>query len=236
MILKPKNATVAYRCPNCGGVTKSVVGVFTLSGDMIKLKCPCGHSELKLNYTSERKLRLSVPCFACGKNHEFVLGENIVFNRDIILLPCAYTGLDICFIGTPGKVSAAITEADAELEKLLKESGAEDYFDGDDDDEDDGKLPDFSALPGISTVVKELLADGEITCGCEEKSDRFASHADKNNLLMLSGDYESNCKGDIELVLDGNDFVLRCLSCGAEYVIDESQYESLAERDHIDLR
>ena len=41
MVLKEKHTTVAYRCPFCGSGVMSAVGLFGLSADMVKLKCPC---------------------------------------------------------------------------------------------------------------------------------------------------------------------------------------------------
>ena len=55
MILQPKDTTIAYRCPECGTTVMSVVGALALSGDIIKLKCDCGGSELLLENTDEAK-------------------------------------------------------------------------------------------------------------------------------------------------------------------------------------
>ena len=55
MILKSKETTVAYRCPVCGKNIISVVGIFMLSGDLIKLKCDCGVSELTITSNSDLK-------------------------------------------------------------------------------------------------------------------------------------------------------------------------------------
>jgi len=69
MILDKKETTVAYRCPDCGAVVMSLVGIFTLTADMIRLKCPCGNSQLEIIYTKEKKVRLNVPCFLCPTPH-----------------------------------------------------------------------------------------------------------------------------------------------------------------------
>ena len=45
MVISPKQTTIAYRCPVCGTGVISAVGMFSLSADMIKLKCTCGKSE-----------------------------------------------------------------------------------------------------------------------------------------------------------------------------------------------
>lgn len=61
MILNSKETTIIYRCPHCGLSVVSVVGIFTLSGDMVKLKCDCGGSALVLTHTSDGKVRLTCP-------------------------------------------------------------------------------------------------------------------------------------------------------------------------------
>ena len=53
MLLNEKRTTVAYRCPHCGGGIMSAVGLFNLSADMVKLKCTCGKSELKIVYNRD---------------------------------------------------------------------------------------------------------------------------------------------------------------------------------------
>ena len=55
MILEPKKIAIAYRCSECGGTVRSVVGVLAISGDMLRLKCDCGGSELVINKTSDGK-------------------------------------------------------------------------------------------------------------------------------------------------------------------------------------
>ena len=92
MILNQKQTTLAYRCPHCGASVTSMVGVFSLSADMIRMKCPCGESDLSVVYTKDKKVRLSVPCFLCPKPHTFTLSmcqppysSGCISNRDLSL-------------------------------------------------------------------------------------------------------------------------------------------------------
>ena len=237
MLIQPKNTTIAYRCPNCGGAVKSMVGVFALSGDMIKLKCPKFDSEMKMTYNSDGKLRLSVPCFVCADNHEFILSKETVLNRPLTMLACPYSGMDICFIGEKESVEKELDRAEKELYDLLEENDALDYFDGEDDDEINAPIaPDLSMLPMISTVVKELLADGKIYCNCTVKQGDTLSKGDVNNMLLLGGEPENNCNGDIELVVRYESFAVRCCSCGCEYKITEDNFDRFCEADEIYLR
>ncbi|MBO4216915.1 MAG: hypothetical protein J5940_03120 [Clostridia bacterium] len=241
MIIKPKDTTVAYRCPYCGGAVKSVVGVFSLSGDMIKLKCPCFRSEMKMSYTSDGKIRLSVPCFLCGKDHEFILSRRSVLDRELTMLACPFAGIDICFIGTKANVEEQLARADRELKELLEENDAQDFFDtdgedGEDTDDYDGPItPDLSMLPIISTVTKELMSEGKIHCACEVKQGDSLSSQDINNMLLLGGEPENNCNGDIELVVRYESFAIRCCSCGREYRITEDSFDRFCEAEEITL-
>ena len=237
MIIKPKNTTIAYRCPTCGQAVKSMVGVFSLSGDMIKLKCPKFDSEMKLTYTSDGKIRLSVPCFVCGTDHEFILSKQSVLERPLTLLACPMSGMDICFIGTKENVEEQLQRAEKELYDLLEENDALDYFDNGDEDEYKGPTaPDLSLLPMISTVTKELLYDGKIYCDCAVKQGSTLSSGDVNNMLLLGGEPENNCNGDIELVVRYESYAIRCCSCGCEYKITEDNFDRFCEADEITLK
>ena len=88
MVIDTKTTTLAYRCPHCGSGVISAVGMFSLSADMVKLKCTCGKSELTAVYTNDKKVRLSVPCLLCPKPHSFVVSQNVFYGRDLFLLPC----------------------------------------------------------------------------------------------------------------------------------------------------
>ena len=83
MLLKSRETAIAYRCPYCGMSTISMIGIFTLSGDMFKLKCRCGKSELTATYTSDRKIRLNVPCLICPTPHNYIISSNTFFEKNI---------------------------------------------------------------------------------------------------------------------------------------------------------
>ena len=121
MILQPKDTTVAYRCPECGATVFSVVGALALSGDMIKLKCTCGHSELIMQKTEEDKLRLTVPCIFCPSPHHYIVSRKLLLTRELFTFPCAYAGVDILFIGSKGAVMKTIELSDEELTELWNE-------------------------------------------------------------------------------------------------------------------
>ena len=60
MVLESKKTTVAYRCPHCGAGVMSLVDMFSLHADMLKLKCSCGESEMTMVKAADGKVRFTV--------------------------------------------------------------------------------------------------------------------------------------------------------------------------------
>ena len=177
MILKDKETTLAYRCPVCGKFIFGMVGLFTLTGDLIKLKCDCGGSDMKIAYAADGKLRLTVPCLFCPDPHTYVLSADAFFERELLALTCTYSNLDVCFIGKREAVSEAATEADRELLELLEDSGFDDLesflagraqLNGEDNVDADYRI-DYAQIEEIVRfMLVELAEEGDIRCGCSE--------------------------------------------------------------------
>ena len=163
MILDPKQTTIAYRCPVCGAGVISAVGMFSMSADMVKLKCTCGKSELTMVYTADKKVRLTVPCILCPKPHSFVVSQSIFFGRDLFLLPCPYSDINICFTGEMNRVKAELARTELELLDMLEENGITDFsaLHGDERDLGDPQILDI-----VLFVIDDLDAEGKIYCTC----------------------------------------------------------------------
>lgn len=167
MVLDKKETTLAYRCPHCSGWVSSIVGIFSLSADMLKLKCPCGESEVTLVYTNDKKVRLTVPCFLCPKPHSFTVSSNAFFEKGLLALPCAYSGIDIAFLGNSEEVRAAEEESDEELGRLIEEVGGANPF-GRKKEEENPLFSDPQILEIVNFVIRDLDEAGEISCRCPE--------------------------------------------------------------------
>lgn len=198
MIIGAKETTVAYRCPCCGSYIMSLVGIFSLSGDLIKLKCSCGGSVLTVSYTSEGKIRLTIPCIICPHDHNYVISSNTFFGHDLFTLNCAYTGVDVCFIGGKDAVMRAADDSEKELMRLLEESGLDDFdrLRSADTTGDGGLFGDAATLYDMSRfLLTELSDEGKVICRCKKGE---------------IGEY------DLALAGDENDSVrFTCDKCGA---------------------
>ncbi len=211
MVIEQKQTHIAYRCPACSSAVTGIIGSFALSCDMLKLKCPCANSEMAITYSNsastdrmQKKIKLSIPCAFCGKSHNNIISNSLFFQNDIFLLSCNYTGMDICFIGSPEKVSEEIKRSDEELTRLLNEYGisSSDEFVKLNGSADTDSIPDGEVYDIVRYLVADLKEDNAIHCPCD------------------GGNY------DFEFTPDG--IKIYCLDCGAEYIF-EAQSVAMAQ-------
>ncbi|MBE6598364.1 MAG: hypothetical protein E7638_02855 [Ruminococcaceae bacterium] len=191
MVLDQKQTTVAYRCPECGAAVMSMVGVFALSADMIRLKCPCGGSEMEIVYTKDKKVRLNVPCFACPGPHSYMISSQMFFEKELFSLPCAYSGLDVCFVGKSDNVQKAMEKAEEELMELLGEA---DFSDLAANRGETRELSDPQILDIIYYVIKELEEENAISCACPDGGDYEAEMHDDHLTIRCK---QCGCKAEI---------------------------------------
>ena len=172
MVLDAKQTTVAYRCPHCGAGVMSLVGLFTLSADMVKLKCTCGKSEMSIVYSKDGKIRLTVPCILCPNPHSFTLNSSVFFKNDLFVLPCPLSDINICIMGEQNQVKAELARTELELLDLLEEHGIEnfDIFHG------EQTLSDPQILDIILFVIKDLDEEGKIYCKCSRDDDEDSNY------------------------------------------------------------
>lgn len=157
-----------------------MVGIFTLSGDLIKLKCDCGGSEMTVAYTGDDKMRITVPCMFCPKPHTYLLSRDAFFDREILALNCTYSGLDVCFIGNTDKVSEASRQSDEHLADLLEEAGFDGIesfmrgkgsVGGEDNVDEDYRLDYAQIEDVVRFMLAELRDEGAVRCDCEDGAD-----------------------------------------------------------------
>ena len=209
MVLNEKRTTVAYRCPDCGGGILSAVGLFNLSADMVKLKCTCGKSELKIIYNRDGTVRLTVPCLICSQPHTFTVNSSLFFSDELFVLPCPYSDINIAFTGEMNTVKAELARTELELLDMLEENGITDFSALHGDEQD---LPDPQILDIILFVIDDLDAEGKIYCCCHpDPAEGKTSDTDYGEWNREESRYEA------EVTDEG--IKLTCRVCGASTVI-----------------
>ena len=208
MVLDLKQTTVAYRCPHCGAGVMSAVGLFSLSADMVKLKCTCGKSELKIIYNRDGTVRLTVPCLICSQPHTFTVNSSLFFSDELFVLPCPYSDINIAFMGEMNQVKAELARTELELLDMLEENGISDFSALHGDEQD---LPDPQILDIVLFVIDDLDAEGKIYCRCHPDPAEEKETADYGEWDSEESRYEA------EVTDEG--IKLTCRHCGASTLI-----------------
>ncbi|MBQ8431444.1 MAG: hypothetical protein IJX28_01025 [Clostridia bacterium] len=194
MVLETKQTTVAYRCPHCGAGIMSAVNVFALKADMIKLKCTCGKSEMSIVDTKDNKIRLTVPCILCAKPHTFTVNSSLFFGKELFVLPCPYSDLNIACMGETNLVKGELARSELELLDLMEQSGVKSLSSLQQDEE---TITDPQILEIVMFVINDLDAEGKIYCKCDAS--------------------ENGRQYDAEILDDG--VKVTCRRCGASRLI-----------------
>lgn len=202
MVLDKKETTVAYRCPNCGSGVMSLVGAFALSADMIRLKCACGESEMTIEYGSDKRIRMTVPCLFCSTPHHFTLGNTVFFGRELFSFPCPYTGMDICFIGGRGAVGAALEESEKELLELLGDTDPQEFLKLKADTFTDPQIFDI-----VNFVVRDLEDEGKIHCFCREGESDIRVRIEEDAIRVICAKCGAMKEFPADSIASANDFL-----------------------------
>lgn len=168
MILNQKQTTVAYRCPQCGAGVMSVLGLFNLTADMIKLKCDCKGSEMTVVYGKDGNIRLTVPCVTCANPHHFTVKKSLFFEKELFALPCPYSNLNVALTGETELVKAELARGELELLDLMEQSGLDVSEAARREAEE---LTDPQILDIVLFVIHDMDAEGKIHCKCEHPSE-----------------------------------------------------------------
>ncbi len=191
MIIDQKKTTLAYRCPHCGAVPTSMVGAFSLSGNLFKLKCACAESHMTVEKTTDGKLRLTVPCVICPHPHSYLISNNVFFGSDIFVIPCSLSGVDICFIGNERAVADAVLRSNEEIMKSLGEAGIDEFKDEIRNDYDP------AIYDMVSYVISDLCEEGKIICRCENGQGEYVATIDNGCVRVEC----KNCGASTEIEL-----------------------------------
>lgn len=212
---------IAFRCPECGTAIVGDLNLFVLGGQELTLSCKdCpGTAALTAKMGKSGKVQFAIPCLTCPNPHHFTVETQVLFSRDLFVLQCPMTALDLLFVGTQECVDEALEKNRKELLSLTQGEWLSDEEDEEELSEEElaelmehPPLLDAHLMSQMLYVVRELAADGKIFCRCGQH------HV------------------DFHLLPDGIAF--SCPSCSAAKVFpahSQSDLERLSELDELVL-
>ena len=166
-----KRTQIAYRCPDCGVATVGFLGGLGAVSDMLRLRCSCGESSLDIKKQNDGKISLSVPCVYCKSNHSYVVSPEVMRREEMTKFSCPYSGMGIAFIGDEDSVSKEVEASAEELARIMTSLEAETLSDIQPQDVgEDSVPPDPAIYDTLNFVVRDLEAEGEVHCPCDNGS------------------------------------------------------------------
>lgn len=154
--MEEKRRTIGYICPKCRQSVVADRSLFSLSVGRMKLPCPCGKSELRVDYLGSG-YQFTVPCAACGGEHQATLSGGQMMGHQILGFSCPETGIDCCYIGEEGPVYAALPRLEQTVDKQAARGDQE------------GTFLDETIMAEILGELKDIAARGGVSCTCGSK-------------------------------------------------------------------
>ena len=152
---------LSYICPHCRQSVIVERDLFSLAASTAHIKCPCGRSELTVEFLPNR-VQLTVPCLFCGREHTVSCSSRAFIREKALAFSCAASGLDCCYVGEEGPVYAATARLEQAVDKLTEEAG-----------EERGAFLDEIVMHEVLSEIRDIAARGGISCACGSKDWTF---------------------------------------------------------------
>lgn len=147
---------LSYICPRC---MQSVIverDLFSLAAAPAHIKCPCGKSELLVEFKPNR-VELTVPCLFCGREHTVSCSSHAFVREKALAFSCAASGLDCCYVGEEGPVYAATARLEGAVDKLGEDVASQ------------GAFLDEIVMEEVLSELRDIAQRGGISCTCGSK-------------------------------------------------------------------
>lgn len=149
---------ISYICPKCHQSVIVARDVFSLAAAPAQIQCPCGKSELRVDFMGPY-VSVEVPCLFCGREHNVRCSANAFLRQKALAFSCTVSGLDCCYVGEEGPVYAATARLEQAVDKLEQAQMQE----------KDGSFLDDIVMHEVLSEVKEIAQRGGISCACGSK-------------------------------------------------------------------
>ena len=172
-----KTRFISYLCPKCRQSVIVEKDVFALAAGPARIQCPCGQSELTIEFMPQR-VSLRVPCVACGREHFVSCPTHAFLREKALAFSCAASGLDCCYVGEEGPVYAATARLERAIDKLEAPDGS-----GQTEDEEKPPFLDPLIMEEVLSEIRDIAARGGISCTCGSKNWTFQLHYSSVDLM-----------------------------------------------------
>ena len=144
---------LSYICPHCRQSVIVAKDLFSLAAAPAHIKCPCGKSELRVDFMGAH-VTMEVPCLFCGWVHTVSCSSNAFLRQKALAFSCAASGLDCCYVGEEGPVYAATARLEQAVDKLEQQ------------EEEKGMFLDEIVMHEVLSELKDIAQRGGISCEC----------------------------------------------------------------------
>ncbi len=149
--------TIAYICPECGRLTKKSITLFDLPSSGASFYCDdkaCGECVVRVTHKKDKYI-FDVACTACDDRHKFTLKHSGFWKKELLVLSCPQTLVDIMFVGNEGAIDGELCKQNMlymEAEEQMRQT------------------PELGIYFEIIRVVNELAKDKKINCSlCDNR-------------------------------------------------------------------
>ncbi|MBS7297473.1 MAG: hypothetical protein KIG65_00140 [Eubacteriales bacterium] len=170
--------SIAYICPYCGRLTEKDITLFDLPASGAVFCCSengCGEPIITVNHKKDKYV-FEVLCTACDDRHKFVVSRSGFWRKELMVLTCPQTTVDIMFVGN----KQLITEELKKQNELYREAEAE-----------------ISANPGLSIYfdiirfINDIAKNNLISC-LKCPSESFDIELDDSGIRITCRDCHAN--------------------------------------------
>lgn len=172
-----KTRFLSYICPRCRQSVIVERDVFALAAAPAKIKCPCGRSELEVEFLPQR-VRLRVPCVYCGREHQVSCPSHAFLRERALAFSCTASGLDCCYVGEEGPVYAATARLEQAVDKLGEAQPGE--------GEERPPFLDPVVMEEVLSEIRDIAARGGVSCACGSRDWTFRLDHSAVELLCRS--------------------------------------------------
>ena len=169
-----KKRFISYICPHCRQSVIVERDLFSLAASKAHIQCPCGKSELTIEFLPNR-VQMSVPCLFCGQEHAVSCPSHAFIRERALAFSCSASGLDCCYVGEEGPVYAATARLERAIDKLEENPP--------DQPRERRAFLDPIVMEEVLSEVKDIAARGGISCACGSKSWTFRVNYSSIDLL-----------------------------------------------------